>query len=496
MFCPEKEAFFDDMDKMHLALTYGDVLVDPGRGEGVDVAETDITSRFSRNVDLKIPMVSAAMDTVTTSRMAIAMAELGGLGVIGNFLSAEEQKRQVRAVKMELTGLIDRPVTVTAGRTIESVLNECERRPLKFRTFPVVDDENRLLGILAGRDIEFNDNSRRRVKSVMTPLTDVVSVPVGTTVDEAYQKMTKRKVHMLPVIDSDRRVQGLYLWSNVRDIVRGNTAPYNVDDDGRLRVAAAISTDEEGLERVREMRHYLDVVVLDTAHGDNKHIFEIIEKCKSEFPDLDVVAGNVSVGDSARDLVKAGADGIKVGQGPGSICTTRIETGIGRPQVTAVYDCVRAIDELGEDVPVCADGGITNRGDLLVAFAAGAHSVMMGSMLAGTDEAPGEIEFDDSGTRKKLYRGMGSPSAMRDSAAARKRYGGTTFSMPIPEGRESLVPYKGSLKIVIGGLTQALRKGMSYRGAPNIEYVRQSCTITRITERGLHESYPHDVQVI
>jgi IMP dehydrogenase len=492
MASAQKEAFFSDMDAAHLALTFDDVLVDPARSY-VGVNEVNTTSRFSRNVELKIPMVSAAMDRVTTSDMAIAMAMLGGIGVIHAAQTVEDQKREVRAVKLRLNPLIERPITVKANQRIESVLKRCDKRGYNFRSFPVLDVDGKLVGVLTNDNIDFADSPQRRVKSVMTPLEEVIQAPVGTTIEKAYKLMAKRQKKMLPLVDEFGAVQGLYVWSDVKRIVRGNAAHYNVDNEGRLRVAAAIPTDEEGIERVHEMAHYLDAVVLDTAQGDSKYIFPILEKLKAEFPQLDVVAGNVSVGPSARDLAEAGADGIKVGQGPGSICTTRPETGMGRPQVTAVHDCARAVDKY--DVPICADGGIAQRGDIMIALAAGGHSVMMGNMLAGTDEAPGQV-ISHNGKQVMSYRGQGSSSALRDSPSNRKRYAQGANYEPLPEGIEAYVPYKGSVHRVVGELVKALRKGMTYVGADTIDYLRTESTLTRITNNGARESLPHDVMVL
>lgn len=492
MVNPEKESFFDKMSKDYLALTYDDVFVDPARGN-VTSKEVCLESHFSRNVDLKIPLISAAMDTVTEAPMAIAMARLGGLGVIHAGLSIDDQKRAVRRVKLELNGVINKPIMVKPERSIESVLNECSERGFSFRTFPVIDTAGRLMGVLTSGDIEFSDSPHDSVESAMTPLKEVISAPANTSVHEAYKMMMRLKKKTLPIVDSEGVVQSLYLWSDVSRIVRGDAAQCNVDNEGRLRVAAAVPTDDEAIDRVWEMSHYLDVAVIDTAQGDSRFAFRTLERLKTDFPKLDVVVGNISVAASARDLAAAGADGIKVGQGPGSICTTRIETGIGRPQVTAVYDCSRAVEKYC--IPVCADGGITKRGDLLVALAAGAHSIMMGSRLAATDEAPGEV-VTHNGAKVMLYRGMGSPSAIKDSAAARKRYGDTADSQPLPEGEESYVSYQGSVVRVVNDLIKALRKGMSLVGAPDVNYVREQSTLIRITVSGLRESHPHDVQVI
>jgi len=488
-----KADFFAVMKKEGLALTFDDVRLETRASEFAP-AEVDLRSRFSRNVPLKLPIVSAAMDTVTDAKMAIAIACMGGIGVIHAGFTAEEQRREVRRVKLFLNGRIDNPVCVYGTDTLQDILSMCKDRQYEFRTFPVIDKKNSFIGLLTQNDFDFAADMKKSAKAVMTPASQVTVANPKTSINQAYKMMLKSKKKTLPLLNNDGTVAGLYIFSDVNRIVGGDSGMYNVDANGRLRVAAAVPTDEEALDRVRDMRKYLDVAVIDSAQGDSKFARQTLTKLKKAFPDLDVVVGNISSASSAKALVKLGADGIKVGQGPGSICTTRIETGIGSPQVSAVYECVAAIND--PDIPVCADGGLRSPGDISIALAAGAHSVMMGSMLAGTNEAPGELIELESGARVMLYRGMGSPSALRDSAASRKRYGVEGAGVPLAEGVESYIPYKGPVRDVLDRYTKALRKSMSYVGSADIKHHRTDTRFIRITNAGLNESHPHDVNVI
>lgn len=489
----EKSVFFKRIEAEGTALTFDDVRLETAESQ-VTASEVDITSRFSRNVELKTPIASAAMDTVTRSKMAIAMAKAGGIGLIHAGLSIEEQRDEVRRVKLCLNGLIENPMTVKDDRSIESVLDECQKRNFDFRTIPVIGQNGKFVGLLTQNDFDFNSDNSAEVGSMMTPLAEVTNASSNTSIEEAYNLMLKSKKKTLPLLNPDGTVAGLYVFSDVKRIMLANEGQYNVDKNGRLRVAAAVPTDEEAIDRVKELRKYLDVVVIDSAQGDSRFAFATLKQLKEEFPDLDVVVGNVSAGLSAKKLAEAGADGIKVGQGPGSICTTRVETGIGSPQVSAVYNCVKSINN--EEIPVCADGGIKDPGDISIAIAAGAHSVMLGSMLAGTKEAPGSIITLDDGSRVKLYRGMGSPSAMRDSVASRKRYGADGEGRPLAEGVESYIQYKGSVTELLDHYIKSLRKSMSYIGAKDIDTHRAQTKFLRITNAGMRESRPHDVIVI
>lgn len=496
-FIPKKEKFFAKQEEEGVALTFNDVRLSTAPSQ-FKPDETDIRSRFSRNVDLKLPFVSAAMDTVTESGMAIAIAQLGGLGVIHAGLDPDEQRVHVRRVKKALNAKIEDPITVQATDTLEVVLNRIDEKGYDFRTFPVIDSEGWFAGLLRKDDFEFAENTGVRVEDAMEPRTRVLSAKPDITIQEAYQLMCDRKIKKIPLLNEDGSVAGMYVFSDVRRIVRDNSGMNNVDDKDRLRVAAAVPTNDGALERVELMGSYLDVVVIDSAQGDSKFALETLQKLKEAYPNLDVVVGNISSPESARLLADAGADGIKVGQGPGSICTTRIVTGIGTPQVTAVYECKRAVLESSNpDVPVCADGGIAEPGDISIAIAAGADSVMMGSMLAGTEEAPGDIIRREDGTRVKIHRGMGSLEAMRDNESSRDRYGvqkGT--GVPLAEGVVSHVPFDGPVVEKIDLVMKALRKSLSYVGAGTIEDHQRNTLLFRVTNAGMRESRPHGVTVI
>lgn len=487
-----KTQFFRHLNDQGLALTYDDVRMRPAASK-VTAGEVNIKSRFSRNVELKVPLVSAAMDTVTESAMAIALAKRGGIGVIHSALSIEKQKEEVRRVKLHLNALVEHPISVIQSQKISEVLSMCADKKFEFRTFPVLDKNDKFVGLITQNDFDFA-GPKDLIKDVMTPKNEVIMATAGTTIFKAHSLMKKNKKKTLPLINKDGTVAGLYVFSDVNRVTNSDFELYNLDKNGHLRVAAAVPTDDEALERVEAMKEYLDVVVIDTAQGDSRFAFETLKKLKKAYPKIDVVVGNVSSGESARLLAEAGADGIKVGQGPGSICTTRIETGIGVPQVTAVYECARAVEKF--NVPVCADGGITNPGDVPVAIAAGADCVMMGSKFAGTTETPGEIITLQSGARVKLFRGMGSPSAIRDNSSSRKRYGDDPSTIPLAEGVESYVPDRGPVSEVIDHYVKALRKGMAYVGAKDFKDHHKNTNFVRITGSGLRESHPHDVDVI
>ena len=474
-----------------LALTFDDVRLRTGYSETMPDS-VNINTKFSRNVPLKIPIVSAAMDTVTEHRLATELAKLGGLGIIHRSFSADEQVKQVERVKHYLNALIEKPICVYEDESIKSIVEKIKRKDYNFHSFPVLSRTNKLIGILTQNDFDFCDNLSLLARDVMSS-NPLVSSP-ETTMEQAYEIMKTRKKKILPLVNINEEVVGLYVFSDVKRILKGNQQNYNTDERGQLRVGAAVGTSPDTLERVKKLiEENVDVIVIDTAHGNSKAVFDTLREIKRNYS-IDVVVGNISVGDSARKLVEAGADGIKIGQGPGSICTTRIIAGIGRPQVSAVYDCVQAIKEY--DVPVCADGGLRSSGDIPVAIAAGAHSVMMGSMLAGTEEAPGEQVFTE-GRQWKRYRGMGSLGAMETSEDSRERYlqeEGDKDKI-IPEGVEGLVPYKGKLKDVIFQCVGGLRRGMGYVGAASIEELREKGEFDRITAAGFSESHPHDIKV-
>lgn len=492
---PEKVKFFEDLETQHIALTFDDVRERTASGRLQPLPEQiDTTSKFSTNVTLKIPFVSAAMTSVTEGQMAIAMAKEGGLGIIHAAMSIDEQRKEVRRVKKDVNSLIEEPICVRDNQSLESIMRMCDERKFDFRTFPVLDSEGRFVGILSGNDFKYPERMSEIVQNVMTPAERVTSSAEGTSSEDAYKIMQREHISTLPVINEDRGVSGLFLWSDVSRVHR-ESAKYNVDHNGQLIVGAAVSTSGDVIERVSELQRYADVIVLDSADGDSFYAFQTLEKLKSNF-DIDIVVGNISEGESAFELAEAGADGIKVGQGPGSICTTRAEMGIGMPQVTAVYNCVKALREKYPHVPICADGGIKEHGDISIAIAAGAHAVMMGKMLAGTTESPGPIMVKGDGSRYKNYWGMGSAKELRENAASRERYGARDWKLAIPEGIESRIPYEGDLKDVLGVCVRALVKSMRYVKSPDITAHRLNTRFTRITNAGLRESHPHDVEVI
>jgi len=489
------DAFFKSMAAQGLALTYDDVRLVSARSSSTPQS-VDTNSRFSRNVSLRTPVASAAMDTVTTGEMAIVMAKQGGIGVIHSGLSPQQQYHEVRKVKLNLNGKIEKPITVSPDQTLADIIEVCQESGFNFRNFPVVDGDGKLLGLVAETDFDLSKTLSEKARSVMKKLEDMTVAPGNTSVEEAYTIMRRIKRKAVPLVDKSGRLEGLYILSDVIRIMKGNPEHYNLDKNGQLMTAAAVPTDDGALERIGLMHKYLDVAVVDTAQGDSDFAFDTLKKIKKKFPDLDVVVGNISSPESALALAKAGADGIKVGQGPGSICTTRVETGIGTPQVTAVYECAQAVKKF--DIPVCADGGITSAGDVSIAIAAGASSVMLGSGLAGTKESPGEIIVTEDNKMVKMYRGMGSPSAMKDSEASRKRYGVDSKSKgkPLSEGVESHVMYKGPVDEVMDHYAKALRKSMSYVGSKDIKTHQSKTKFYRITNAGYRESHPHDVSVI
>lgn len=487
-----KDAFFAQMDALGLALTFDDVRLRTGHAS-VMPNDVSLESRFSQNVPLRIPVVSAAMDTVTEYPLAIALAKLGGLGIIHKNLPPEEQAAHVARVKYHLNGLIDKPICVFDDETIEIILRRRVDKRYPFHSFPVISRDGRLVGILTQNDFDFCDDTSRLARDVMT--TQVITGNTSTTLDDAYHRMQEGKKKVLPLVDDGGRIVGMYVFSDLKRIMSGNSTQYNVDARGQLRVGAAIGVHDDALARLEALvSEHVDVVVIDTAHGDSEPVLETLRAIKARYTRLDVVVGNISEADSARRLVDAGADGIKVGQGPGSICTTRVIAGIGCPQVTAVYQCSIIADDAG--IPLCADGGLQYSGDITIAIGAGAHSVMMGNMLAGTDETPGDIVFRE-GRRWKSYRGMGSLGAMTEHYGSRDRYeqGARDTHALIPEGVEALVPYRGSLAEVITQYAGGLRQGMGYVGAASIDELQAKATFIRLSAAGHAESHPHGVMI-
>ncbi len=468
-------------------LTFDDVLLLPAFSE-VLPREVSIRSLFSRNIELNTPIVSAAMDTVTEEQLAITIAREGGIGVIHKNMPLEEQVRQVRKVKRAESVMIHEPITIRKEGTVSDALSLMKE--YKIGGIPVVDSENKLIGIVTNRDLRFQQEMKRAIQEVMTS-ENIITTTRNTDLAKAAEILQEHKIEKLPVIDSDRKLIGLITY---KDITKSKDRPNSCKDSrGRLRVAAAVGVTLDIVERVRVLSAAgVDAVVIDTAHGHSRAVVESLKKVKKEFPGLDVVVGNIGTADAARALVDAGADAVKVGIGPGSICTTRVIAGVGIPQLTAVYDVARAAE--GTGVPVIADGGIRYSGDIVKALAAGASSIMAGSLLAGVEESPGETIIYN-GRKYKSYRGMGSLEAMQQGS--RDRYfqdAEEDIKKLVPEGIAARVPFKGSLSEVIYQLVGGLRAGMGYCGAKDISALQQA-RFVRITSAGVMESHPHDVTI-
>jgi IMP dehydrogenase len=482
----------DIAEKERLALTFDDVRLIPAYSE-VLPDEVNLNSRFSRNVPLKIPLVSAAMDTITEHKLAIEMAKNGGLGIIHKNLSPKEQAWQVSRVKHHLNGKIEDPICVREEDSIEEVLNMREEKAYTFHSFPVLDAGGKLIGIITRNDFDFCDDLSKKVKDIMTPFP--LTAPENTTIEEAYKILLDKKKKILPLVKKDNEISGIYVFSDVKRIVTGNLCMYNIDSNGKLIVGAAIGVYKDAFSRLEELvKSDVDVVVIDTAHGHSKGVLETLREIKEQYPKLDVVAGNIASGEAAETLVRAGADGVKIGVGPGSICTTRIIAGIGTPQLSAIYRCSRALSDF--DIPICADGGLKNSGDITIAISGGANCVMMGNMLGGTDESPGDL-ITFNGRQWKKYRGMGSLSAMREHRGSKERYqqGGRKMKNLVPEGIDGLIPYRGKLADILIQYVGGLKSGMGYVGAKSIEELREKAQFDRITNAGLNESHPHDILI-
>ena len=484
----------DEGKILYEGLTFDDVLLLPDYSE-VLPKEVSVRTRLTKRLFLNIPILSAAMDTVTEAEMAIAMAREGGLGVIHKNLSIEAQAAMVRKVKRSEAGMIQDPVTLPPTATLE----DAERLMREYRIggLPVVDVYGRLLGLVTNRDLRFERDLKRPVTEVMTPVERLVTARPGTTLEEAEELLRRHKVEKLPLVDESGRLKGLI---TLKDIVKRRQYPNAVKDaQGRLLVGAAVGASKDLPERAQALVEAgVDVLVLDSAHGHSKGILEALAYLKETFGErVEVIAGNVATREGARALAERGADAVKVGIGPGSICTTRVVTGVGVPQITAILEAVAGVKDLA--VPVIADGGIKYTGDVAKAIAAGAHAVMLGSMLAGTDEAPGEEVLKD-GRRYKLYRGMGSLGAMKQGSADRyfqdPEKGETEAKKLVPEGIEGMVPYKGPVADVLYQIVGGLRSAMGYVGAPDIETFRKKARFVRMTMAGLIESHPHDVVVV
>jgi len=483
-----KASFFQSLERQYLAVTYADVRLKTGQSN-VLPHQVDISSRFSRRVPLKIPIVSAAMDTVTERSMAIALAKCGGLGIIHRGLSPKDQAKQVTKVKLCLNGFINKPITVLADQTIAQVENRRADKGYTFHSFPVIDDAGKVIGVLTRNDFDFAQPDQS-VAEVMTK--EVVTSYADTDIQTASDIMRQRKIKVLPLVDANGVLAGMYVASDLKRIMSADSQLYNTDEYNRLRVGAAIGTGGTEIERaILLIKAGVDVLVIDTAHGDTTTVVDTLGAIKLKY-DIDIVVGNVSEPESVKRLIAAGADGIKVGQGGGSICTTRIVAGVGCPQVSAIYSCARAAN--GSRVPICADGGITHSGDIPIAIGAGAHCVMLGRLLAGAEEAPGEPVIR-GGVVYKCYRGMGSLAAMKASTASRERYQQNNPQKLVPEGIEGAVPYDGPVEQLLVQYIGGLRAGMGYVGAEDIEMLREIARFHRVTSAGVIESHPHDVTI-
>ncbi|MEQ8325193.1 MAG: IMP dehydrogenase [Vicingaceae bacterium] len=472
---------------MDPGLTYDDVLLVPDYSEVIP-REVNISSKFSRNIVLNTPIVSAAMDTVTESALAIAIAQDGGIGVLHKNMSIEDQAGQVKKVKRSESGMIQDPITLSVTATVGDALSIMKE--YSIGGIPVVDKNNILVGIITNRDLRFEKNHRKAVKDVMT-IENIITTKAGTSLQKAEDILQKHKIEKLPVVDSKNKLIGLITY---KDIIKLKTKPNACKDEfGRLRVAAAVGITEDAGDRISMLKDAgADAVVIDTAHGHTSRVIKTLKEVRKLFKDIDIVVGNIATGAAAKALVEAGADGVKVGIGPGSICTTRVIAGVGVPQLTAVLMCARAIE--GTGVPVIADGGIRFTGDIVKALAAGADSVMLGSLFAGVEESPGETIIYE-GRKFKSYRGMGSIEAMQKGS--KDRYFQDMedeVSKLVPEGISGRVPYKGQLSEVIYQMIGGLKAGMGYCGAKNIEALKKSKFI-QITSSGISESHPHDVSI-
>ena len=485
--------FFRILEDHRESVTFSEVRLRSGYSE-VHPNDVSVKSRFSRNVPVHIPIVSAAMSTVTESRLAIRHAKCGGIGVLHRGASAKWQGDEARRVKYNLSGKIVQPIWVRDDMTLEEVENMRREKRFSFHSFPVLDAQGKLVGLITETDFDFG-NPSQRIADVMTR--DLIAAHPSTTINEAYAIMLEHKKKVLPLVDGCS-LAGMYLFSDLKRIKSGTSEMLNVDDQGRLRVAAAVGVHDDALARLEALRGFVDALVIDTAHGDSEDVFQTLRELKRASGTIDVVAGNVSEGASARRLVECGADGVKVGQGPGSICTTRVVAGIGNPQVSAVYSVAKALEEMGRaDVPICADGGIEYSGDIPIAIGAGAHTVMLGKLLARTEEAPGEV-ISRNGVAMKYYYGMGSLRAMEESDASRERYheAATRKDNMVPEGVEGAVPFAGKLAAVLHQLVGGLRRGMGYVGAATIAELRQKADFNRISAAGYEESKPHGIYLL
>jgi IMP dehydrogenase len=468
--------------------TYDDVLLLPAKS-GVLPRDVDVRTHITRKITLNIPLISAAMDTVTESAMAIALAREGGIGILHKNMTIARQAEEVDRVKRSESGMILDPVTVRADQRVRDVLQLMNK--YKISGIPVVDHDHRLIGIITNRDLRFDPDEDQLVSEIMTR-EGLVTAPVGTKLEQAKKILEKHKIEKLPVVDRGGVLRGLITFKDIQKKIRHPNACK--DEHGRLRAGAAVGVRAETEERVAELtKAGVDLVIVDTAHGHSQGVLDMIKKLRRKFPDLEIVAGNVGTAEAARDIVRAGADAVKVGVGPGSICTTRVVAGIGVPQITAIMECARVTS--AAKLPLIADGGIKQTGDIAKAIAAGADAVMIGGLFAGVDESPGEKVLYE-GRSFKLYRGMGSIEAMK--AGSKDRYfqdAEDDIQKLVPEGIEGRVPYKGPLGDTVYQMVGGLRSAMGYCGTRNIAELKTRGRFVRMTHAGLRESHPHDVAI-
>lgn len=475
------------MNIIEKAYTFDDVLLVPAHSQ-ILPRDTVLTTQLTRTIRLNLPLVSAAMDTVTEAKLAISMAQEGGIGIIHKNMTPAQQARVVEKVKRFESGVVKEPVTITPDLSVGEVVEICRKN--KISSLPVLED-GKVVGIVTNRDLRFEKRLDQKVASIMTGRDRLVTVKEGTPIQDARELMHEHKIERVLVINDDWELRGLI---TVRDILKTTAFPNaNKDSEGRLMVGAAVGVGADTEERLALMvEEGLDVVVVDTAHGHSQGVLDRVRWVKQHYPDLQVIGGNIATAEAAKDLVVAGADGVKVGIGPGSICTTRIVAGVGVPQLTAIHNVAEALK--GTGVPLIADGGVRYSGDLAKALAAGAHAVMMGGMFAGTDEAPGEIELYQ-GRSYKSYRGMGSLGAMSQGSADRYFQDKNSSDKYVPEGIEGRVPYKGPIVNIIHQLMGGLRSSMGYLGCASIEEMHRNARFVEITAAGMNESHVHDVQI-
>ena len=467
-------------------LTFDDVLLIPQKSEIIP-SQIDIKTKLTKDIELNIPLMSASMDTVTESKMAISMARQGGIGIIHKNMSIEEQASEVDRVKRSESGVIVDPFSLSKGHTIQDADNIMAR--YKISGVPIVDENNILIGIITNRDIKFETDVTRRIEEAMTTKEHLVTAREGITLEEAKDILGKHRIEKLPIVDEEGHLKGLI---TIKDIEKKIQYPNSAKDKkGRLLCGAGVGITNDLLERVDALyKAKVDIIVLDSAHGHSQNVINALKKVKAAYPDLPVIAGNVATAAGCEDLIKAGADCVKIGMGPGSICTTRVVAGIGVPQITAIMDCYEVAKKY--DIPIIADGGILYSGDIVKALAAGANVCMMGSMFAGTEESPGEIVLY-AGRSYKTYRGMGSIAAMEDGS--KDRYFQSGQKKLVPEGVEGMVAYKGKAEDIVFQMIGGIKSGMGYCGAPTIEQLQANAEFVKITAASLKESHPHDIKI-